>query len=488
MRKSDSDDIYSKKNVAKNIGWKLSERVTAQIVTFILTIIIARILDPSDFGLLAMTTVFVVISNIFITSGLSEALIQKQNADELDFSSMLYLNITVALILYAVLFIAAKPISLFFGYPVLVPLLRVLGLQLIIASVNAIQNAYAARNMMFRHYFYSTLSSKVISGIIGITMAYMGFGVWALVAQSLSMTFFATLVLWFRIGWRPKAVFSWDRVRQLYSYAWKSMAYGLLETLSFQLRALVIGKNYSSADLAYYDRGTVYPNNITTNIISAVRAVMFPVLSNAQEDPQKVKAIMSRWIQLLTFVILPIMIGLGAIANPLVIVLLTEKWVPCVQYLQIACLAYGIWILEIPVKVAVNAVGRIDITLKVHIAKNIFSIILLLLVMKYGIMAIAVSLVISNIFSVVLFAVYGRVVIHYSFKELLRDIAPATGLSFVMGVIVYSITFVGFNNLLMLSIQIISGIIIYTGSAWVFKMASFKYCLRLIRPNIKTKQ
>ena len=476
----EQDQKFSSQNITTNLTWKFSERLVAEAVTFTVTVLLARMLSPDDFGLIAMVTVFVTISNIFLTSGLSDALIQKLDANEIDFSSMFYLNIIVSLVLYAILFFAAGPIASFYDHTILEPLLRILGLRLLFAAINSIQCAYISRNMMFRQYFYSTLSSKIISGMIGISMAILGFGVWSLAGQYLFSIVIETSVLWFRVKWRPKAIFSRKSILSLYSYAWKNMASGLLETVSSQLRSLIIGKKYSSADLAYYDKGIVYPNNIITNIVSAIRAVMFPVLSNAQNDAALVKRISRRWLKLLSFIVFPIMVGLAVVAKPLILVLLTEKWVLCVPYLQIACLAYGIWTLEVPLRVTLNALGRVGITLKILVIKNVFSVILLIIIMDYGVMAIAWSLVASYVLSFWLTYLNCKGITYSRFFELLRDILPAILLSAVMGTAVYGMSLLGLSTLLTLLIQISSGILIYAGLAWAFKVESFSVCVDLL--------
>ena len=347
---SESDSTYRSDNVFSNVLWKLLERGSAVAVSFVVQIVLARLLAPSVHGLLAMVTVFVNLSQIFITAGLGNALIQEKDTDELDFSTIFWMNLLVAIILYALLFIAAPYIASYYGYAELSLILRVLSLNLIIQSVNSIQCAYISRKMMFRHYFYSTLSGKVASGIIGITMAYLGAGVWARVAQTIALPLVETIVLWFRVKWRPALRFSWERGKRLYAFAYRVMFTSFVRTIADQLRNLLIGKSYSSADLAFYNKGSYFPNSITTNVSTALAAVMFPVLSKRQGDLLLVKSGCRRWISIFAYCMFPILTCLAVTAETWVPLVLSSKWIPIIPYVIIACGIYASWIVEVPIK------------------------------------------------------------------------------------------------------------------------------------------
>lgn len=475
------ENIYGRKSVFNSITWKLFERSSSLAVTFGVTMVLARLLEPSDFGLVAMVMVFVSLSNIFVTSGLGNALIQKKNSDELDFSSMFWLNFFVSIVLYCVLFLVAPFIAGFYNYPQLITILRVLSLSLIIAGINSIQTAFISKNMMFKYYFFSTLSGKIASGILGIVLAFLGFGVWALVAQSLSVTFFETIILWFKVKWRPQKKFSLERVKTLYSFAWKIMLMSFIEAINDQLRNMFIGKKYSSDDLAYYDKGRLLPVNIITNIASSLSAVIFPVLSNSQDDKEKILLMCRRWTNIFSYCALPILAGMIVTAKAIIIILFSAKWLASIPFLQIACGMYMGWVIEVPIRETIKSLGHVDICLKMQIMKTIFSLMVLLSVMNYGVMAIALSGLVCVVFNIAVSAFYGNKYIHYKLAFLLSDIFPAFALSVFMGLVVSVTSLIPLPIFVVLVIQIIVGIVAYISTSIVTRNQSFQYCLQLIK-------
>ena len=274
--------------VLSGLFWKFGERISAQLVTFIVSIVLARLLSPDDYGNIALVTVFITIANVFVVNGFGSALIQKQEADNVDFSSVFYANIVFSCILYVIIFLVSPVVADFYASPILCPVLRVLGLRIPVAAINSVQQAYVSRHMLFKKFFFSTLFGTLLSGVVGCVMAYMGFGIWALVAQYLVNTSVDTIVLWFTVRWRPDFVFSFSRVKVLLSYGWKLLLSGLLDTGYTQLRSLIIGKKYTSADLAYYNRGQQYPQLVVTNINTSISSVLFPAISKCQDDLSRV--------------------------------------------------------------------------------------------------------------------------------------------------------------------------------------------------------
>ena len=254
------------KNIVSNFIWRFAERCGAQLVSFVVSIVLARILAPEDYGTIALVTVFTAILQVFVDSGLGTALIQKKDADDLDFSSVFYFNFSICLVLYAVMFIVAPYIAIFYEDMTLTSVIRVLSLTIVISGVKGIQQAYVSRNMLFKRFFFSTIGGTIFSAFLGIGLAFSGCGVWALVAQQLSNTMIDTLILWITVKWKPKKEFSWKRLRTLFSYGWKLLVSSLLDTVYNNLRNLIIGKMYSSADLAYYNQGDKFPKIIVTNI------------------------------------------------------------------------------------------------------------------------------------------------------------------------------------------------------------------------------
>lgn len=330
------NEMKKDKNIIlDNFIWRFAERCGAQLVTAVVTLLLARILVPEDYGRTALVAVFINILQVFIDSGLGTALIQKKDADDLDFSSVFYFNFAVCLVLYAGMFIAAPYIAAFYKDPSLTPVVRVASLTLVFSGVKGIQQAYVSRNMMFKRFFFATLGGTLFSAFLGLGMAYAGFGVWALVAQQLSNTAIDTLILWLTVHWRPKAVFSWQRLKGLLSYGWRLLASSLLDTVYNNLRSLVIGRVYTSADLAFYNEGMLAPDVIAVNVDSSIDSVLLPAMSAVQDEPARVKNMTRRAIKTCVYVIAPLMMAMFFCAEPLVRLVLTEKWLPCVPYLRI---------------------------------------------------------------------------------------------------------------------------------------------------------
>ena len=329
-----------KDKVVSNFIWRFAERCGAQLVSFVVSIVLARLLEPSVYGTVALVTVFTTILQVFIDSGLGTALIQKKNADDLDYSSVFYFNFVVCIILYLGMFIAAPYIAKFYGNMSLIPVIRVISLTLIISGVKNIQQAYVSSNMLFKRFFFSTIGGTIVSAFVGIFMAYIGMGVWALVAQQLSNAMIDTMILWITVKWRPKAVFSWERLKSLLAYGWKLLVAVLLDTVYNNLRNLVIGKMYSSADLAFYNQGDKFPKIIVTNINTSIDSVLLPTMSSEQDNKARVKEMTRRAIKTSTYIMAPLMMGLAFCAKTVVELVLTQKWLPCVPFLQIFCICF----------------------------------------------------------------------------------------------------------------------------------------------------
>ena len=369
------NEMKKDKNIIlDNFIWRFAERCGAQLVTAVVTLLLARILVPEDYGRTALVAVFINILQVFIDSGLGTALIQKKDADDLDFSSVFYFNFAVCLVLYAGMFIAAPYIAAFYKDPSLTPVVRVASLTLVFSGVKGIQQAYVSRNMMFKRFFFATLGGTLFSAFLGLGMAYAGFGVWALVAQQLSNTAIDTLILWLTVHWRPKAVFSWQRLKGLLSYGWRLLASSLLDTVYNNLRSLVIGRVYTSADLAFYNEGMLAPDVIAVNVDSSIDSVLLPAMSAVQDEPARVKNMTRRAIKTCVYVIAPLMMAMFFCAEPLVRLVLTEKWLPCVPYLRIFCITYMFYPIHTANLNAIKAMGRSGVYLKLEISKKIMGL------------------------------------------------------------------------------------------------------------------
>ena len=324
-----------KKKTVSSLLWRFLERCGAQGVTFLVTIVLARLLAPEVYGLMALVTVFTSILQVFVDSGMGNALIQKKDADELDFSSVFFFNMVMCIALYLLLFFCASLIANFYHNPGLTPVIRVLGITLLIAGGKNVQQAYVSRKLQFKRFFFATLGGTIGAAVIGIAMAYMGFGIWALVAQNIFNAMIDTVILWLTVRWRPKLQFSFTRLRALLRYGWKLLVSALLHTFYINLRTLIIGKLYTSADLAYYEKGQSFPTLIVSNINASIDSVLLPTMSDVQDSRENVKAITRRAIVTSSYLMWPMMVGLAVVAKPLVVLLLTKKWLKAVPFLQI---------------------------------------------------------------------------------------------------------------------------------------------------------
>lgn len=473
-------------SVLKNFLWRFAERCGAQLVTFIVSVVLARILAPEDYGQIALITVFTTIMQVFVDSGLGTALIQKKDADDLDFSSVFYFNFVVCLVLYAIMFMAAPIIASFYKDVSLTPIIRVISLTIVISGVKGIQQSYVSRNMLFRRFFYATLGGTVFSAFLGIGLAYTGFGVWSIVAQQLSNTAIDTLILWLTVKWRPKKMFSWERLKGLLSFGWKMLASALLETLYGNIRSLIIGKLYSSADLAYYNQGDKFPNVIANNINTSIDSVLLPTMAGVQDDASRVKAMTRRAIKTSTYIMAPLMMGLAFCAEPIVRLVLTDKWLPCVPFLRIFCITYMFYPIHTANLNAIKAMGRSDLFLKLEIAKKVVGMALLLSTMWFGVMAMAYSLLVSTMASMVINSWPNRMLLHYSLIEQLKDILPGIFISLIMGVCVLIIGILPLPVGGMLILQVCAGAAVYTGLSAFLKLESFEYLHGMMR-GLRTK-
>lgn len=470
-----------KNMIASNFIWRFAERCGAQLVTFIVSIVLARILMPEDYGTVALVTVFTAIMQVFVDSGLSTALIQKKDADDLDFSSVFYFNLGVCIILYSIMFFAAPVIASFYEMPELVSIVRVISLTIVISGVKGVQQSYVSRNMLFKRFFYATIGGTIFSAFLGIAMAYLGFGAWAIVAQQLSNTAIDTLILWITVKWRPKLMFSWERLKGLLGFGWKLLCSALLDTGYNNLRNLLIGKIYSSSDLAFYNQGDKFPQLIVTNINTSIDSVLLPAMSNEQDNRDKVKSMTRRSIMVSCYIMAPLMIGLACCATSVVTLILTQKWFPCVFYLQIFCVTYMFWPIHTANLNAIKAMGRSDLFLKLEIWKKVIGMILLLSTMCISVKAITYSLLINTLASMIINSWPNKKLLNYSFLEQMKDILPSILLAVGMGAVVYLIGFLPVSTLPLLIIQVICGGVIYILGSELLKLEPYVYLQGIIK-------
>lgn len=466
-----------------NFAWKFAERISAQLVTFIVSVILARLLEPSHYGIIAMVMVFITITNVLVQDGFGSALIQKKNADDLDFSSVLVANLCLSIFLYLILFFTAPLISTFYNekFGLLVPIIRILGLRIILSALNSVQHAYISRIMNFKKFFWATLYGTILSAFLGILLAYHGFGVWALVAQYLTNTLIDTIVLQISIKKFFKLQFSFERLKGLFKFSWKILGASLLNNGYQEFRTLLIGKIYSSADLAYYSRGKQFPELLVININTSIGSVLFPKMSTVQDDTYKIKEITRQSIRFSSYILTPMLFGLAAIANPFINFLLTEKWLFVVPFLQMYCLFYLVQPIHTANMQAIKALGRSDIFLKLELVKKAIELIILLLCIKVSVIAIVVSATVLNWLFIFVNSYPNRKLLRYTISEQLKDIFSPIAMGFVMVIVVTMIGKIKINPSILLIVQIFSGIITYILLSYFSKNKEFMFLISKIK-------
>lgn len=470
-----------KKEIISSLFWKLMENGGSQVVNFVVSIILARLLSPNDYGTIALITIFINLSNVFIQSGFNTSLIQKKNIDELDYSTVFYFSLVLSTFLYFILFFMAPYIAKFYGQPILKNALRVLSINLFLGALNSIQIAIISKNMQFKKLFYRSFGAITVSGILGVIMAYYGLGIWALVFQQILNQVISTVIMCFTLKWKPKLIFSFERLKNLFSFGWKILISNLINTLFLNIRDIIIGRVYSSNILGYFNRGKQFPSLIITNIDGTIQSVMLPTYSAEQDNRERIKSMVEKSINISSFLIFPIMIGMYIVAEPLVLILLTDKWLGCVPFLKIFSLTYMLMPLYTANLQAIQAIGRSDLILKIEVVKRVIEIIILIISFKFGVYAIAIGTLVTGVIGIVLNSYPNYGLIGYGYKEQLRDVLPNLLSAIVMGGIINTIKYIGFNTLITFIVQILVGMITYVILSIIFKNKSYIYLLKIFK-------
>lgn len=462
----------TRSKVVSSLIWKVLERLGTQGTQLLVIILLARLLLPEDFGIIVLVTIFITIGGFIVDSGFSEALIQKKDADEIDFSSVFYLNIFTSSILYALFFFSAPYIASFYNESDLTLILRILSITLFFNAINSVQQAVIARHMHYKKLFASSFSAITLSGLLGIIMAMMNFGIWALVAQQLTHRLLVTSILWYTVKWRPIWCFSFTKIRSLFSYGWKLLLSTLLYTFYLQIHNLLIGKIFLTSVLGFYNRGMQFPNIIVDNINGSIQNVLFPAFSAQQENITKVREMLNRLINLCSFIVFPMMVGLATISEPLINVLLTDKWMPTVPFLQLFCVYYALWAIDASNLQVIKALGRSDLYLKLEIIKFIIGLLLLLISIPFGVYALAIGMLITGLIGSFLNGYTVSKLLNNQLWDQWKNLFPIILISICMGCIVYSIKFIGMTDIVTLIIQVVVGVMLYIGLATFFKLKS----------------
>ena len=481
---------YSKTKIIYGMLWKFLERIGVQGAQFILQLLLARILDPEHYGTLALMTIFVNLANVFVQNGFNSALIQNKDVTEEDYSSVFWVSLGVTGVLYGILFAAAPLIARLYHMPDFVYPFRVICLMLFPGTLNSVQIARLRRKMDFKKVFVSNMVGIVLSGVTSIVLALMGAGIWALVCQSLLNAVCACIVMSFTAKLHLRFVCDLQRVGKLFSYSWKLLASGLLNTLYQDLRSLVIGLKYNSATLAFYNRGKQFPQFLINAIDNTVNSVMLPAMSAEQDDKTRVKALMRHSITLSAYILFPMMAGLAAVAKPLITLLLTEKWLPAVPYMQIYCYTFAFYPVHSCNLQAINAMGRSDIYLKLELIKKGYGLVALVIAIFCfdSPLAIAATGVVTSVLSCFVNATPNQKLVGYTYWEQIRDILPAMLASLIMFGIVLLVGTLPMPVLLILVVQVITGVAVYVGISAAFRLPGFRILLKTAKGILKQKK
>ena len=463
------------------MAWKFAERLLTKIVTGVVSIILARILFPEDYGVISLTTVFITLFDVFVTYGFGVALVQKKDADELDFSSTFYAAFVISSALYALLFFAAAYIGDFYDSPLLCSVLRVLGLRLPISALGTVQNAIVSRKLMFKQFFWASFIGTVLSAVVGIWMAYAGYGVWALVGQQLTDIVVDKIFFLFATRWYPKLCFSFTRVKGLLNYGWKILVSGLINTGYTELRSLIIGKKYTKADLAYYDKGKTFPSVLENSIHAPINDVLFPILAKEQDNLERVKDITRKTITTSCFFVFPAMVGLAVVAPTVVPLVYTSKWNPIIPFMQLLCVSFMFRPMQYANIQAIKAIGKSDVYLRLEIIKKGVGLALLFASIWFGVFWIVFAAMLTEIAATVINAFPNKKLLRYSFGEQIKDILPYLLITLVMGGVVFAMNYLPIHRVVRLLLQVVAGIGVYYLIARLTKPAAYTYSKEIIK-------
>lgn len=477
-------------SIKSSLFWKLFERGSVQIIQFVVGIIIARLLAPSDYGSVALLTVFIAVATVFVQSGLGVALVQKKDSNKTDFSSVFWYSIIIACVSYLILFFSANGIATFYNNKELVVYLKVMALILFPGALSAVQIAYLSKHMLFRLQFRSSLIAASISGIIGITVAYMGFGAWALICQQILYQIVLCTVLFFLVPWRPSFVFSLKTTKPLLNYGSKILVSNLVDTLYRNMESLVIGKFFSAATLAFCNKGKVFPMVISDNIDGSVQSVMLPAFSKYQEDRDSLKVLLRKTISLSTFLFFPSMMLLAASSKPLIGICLGPNWMECVPYVMLFCALTLFFPMQTASVQALNAKGLSDVTLGYRVLTRIIgvSLLFLFLFVFRNPYFIVIASIVTEISGVIILLPSNKKYLNYGALDLAKDVFPPLVCSLCMFAVIFPLGFIISNYYLLLVIQLLLGASIYIGLAFVSKNTNLTYFVQLTRKYVEEKK
>lgn len=464
--------------------WAFAEKIGTQLISFVVSIVLARLLMPEEYGVISIVFVIINLCNVFVESGFGSSLVQKKEPNDVDFSSVFYCSFSISCVIYLLLFCFAPFIADFYKMDQLCSVIRVMGLRIIVGSYGSILKAKVTKSMEFRKFFFSSLGGTLSSAVVGIAMAYAGFGVWSLVAQNGVDVIMDTLVLAMVVRWKPAPVFSYSRVKELLQYSWKVQVSAFTDALYDNFRTLYIGKLYTTDDLAFYTRGKQFPNLLVENVNSSISSVLFPVISAQQDDREAMRSAVRRSMKTSAFILTPMLCGLAAVAEPMVKLVLTEKWLPCVPFLQVLCINFALSPLQTANIQAIYAMGRSDICLKINIIKKSFGLVAVIVFARISVLAMTWAGVFTGIFSLCVNMYPNKKLLNYGIADQICDILPYWLLSAAMALIVLSVKLLHLSVGIELAVMVFVGVVSYVLLSWAFKMDSFVYIWDMMKSGL----
>lgn len=498
-------DSSLKSKVAKGSFWILLEKLSGQAVQFVVGMILARLLTPNDYGTVALYAIFFAVVNVLVDGGFGDALIQKKNADDLDFNSVFYLNLTLSVLAYVALFFSAPLIAQFYKLPELTSIVRVSALSFFFVAVNAIQNAELTKKMLFHLSFRVSLITTSTSAICGVSLAFMGYGVWALVWSTLISGFVGVIARWFIIAWRPRLIFSFQRIKPLFSYGWKMAASNLLNTFFSNLNGLLIGRLYSRMDLAYVNKGRALPRLVMNEIDATIGRVSLPALVLLQDDKLKLRDAMRRMMRCSTFLVLPLMVLVAACARSELRLIYGPQWVPAAPYMMLACFSFALYPFHTINLRGIMTMGRSDVFLKLEIVKKMLVLVVIVVASRLGVFTwMAISAFAMGPLSVLINCWPNRKLLNYSIRMQIMDVLPTVLICVIEAAVVFGIDLVGNAlktplgvseegaSLMMflavkLLIQFLFGAGIFLGLSYVFRLKPMGEYARMISLAISNR-
>ena len=485
-----------KKKVAKGAIWTLMEKLSVQGVGFLVSMVLARLLTPSEHGIIALTTIFFAVTNVLVDGGFGTALVQKKKADDLDFNSVFYLSIGMSIMAYALLFLAAPTIAAFYETPILVPMLRVASVSFFFNAINSVQNAELVRKMLFHLSFRISLITALVSAICGVTLAFLGYGVWALIWAMLISGFAGCLARCLIIAWRPRLMFSFARLKPLFAYGWKMSASALLDQVFVNLNGILIGKFYTKADLAYVDKGNMLPKTVMSQVDDTLGRVSFPALVQLQDDKIALREAMRAMMRCSTFLVFPLMTGLACCSNSLIVLLFGDQWTAAIPYMMLACFSFALWPFHTINLRGIMAIGRSDVFLKLEIIKKASKLLFILAFFRFGVLPFMAACAFAlGPLSVVINAWPNRKLLDYTLRMQILDVFPTSLVCLAEAAVVlgcgYVLDCLGWNRMasnwsliLSLMIQFVIGGVVFFSLSYVFRLKPLLMLLQMAAPLV----